>query len=127
VFLFEELRTHPQEFYTSVSKFMNVDPEETLKLATGSHHNKRLLQGELEYSQRLDSSLISRMQWLMQDSDARRRKRRLASDSSENYTRPAKVKITDDWVDRVVASTRDGHRWLVNEFGLDLEKHNYPL
>ena len=41
----------------------------------------------------------------------------------------APVSLFKRRLERVLAvcGTRDGHMWLVNEFGLNLEGHRYPL
>jgi len=127
VFLFEDLALDPVAFYQSLARFMRIDTQQALNLLHGSHKNKRILQREIEYIKWLDSSFISRLQWNARLPHQRRRHLKLAMESSKKYSTPARVNFTDEWRDKVADRTRDGHRWLVGEFELDLKKHHYPL
>jgi hypothetical protein len=40
---------------------------------------------------------------------------------------PAKAEMPEDWKQKVSQSTREGHHWLADNFGLELERYGYPL
>lgn len=127
VFLFEDLRSNPTQFYRSIADFIGIDADECLKLTNDSHYNVRLLQADMEYIQKIDSSLISRLRWRFSTNKERRQRLRQHSDSARNYSDPARLKLSDEWIETISAATREGHHYLRQELGLDVELHGYPM
>jgi len=127
VFLFEELKDRPDIFYSSVARFLKLDNEACLLAVGESHYNKRLLEANMEYARHVDSSPVSRLKWNIQSREARQVQMKKFAKSNKELQLPAQVHLTNEWRAKVADSTREGHRWLAREFGLDLEKYDYPL
>ena len=123
VFLFEDLVTNPQTFYRGISNFIGIDSDETYALTQQKHHNPRITQGQLDLLRKLDSSFFPRR--LLSYCSPGRRDSLLKNMSAD--TGPVNMDLSPALQERVANSTRDGHRWLIENFDLPLEKYGYPL
>lgn len=123
VFLFEELLEDPEVYYKAISDFIGIDVDEVYTLSQQEHFNKRLTQGQLERITQLSSSYIYRV--IDHCLSPRRRKKLLEIVKSNPV--PARVELTPELRDKIVDSTLEGHRWLVDNFDLPLAKFGYPL
>jgi len=123
VFLFEELQKKPEKYYRSISRFIGIDPDEAYLLSQQKHLNKRITQGELNKIRQLYSCVWTKAllpflsKWL---------RRRLLLTAAKNSD-PAKVELAADFQEKIIAATRDGHRWLVENLDLPLEEYGYPI
>jgi len=123
VFLFEDLQADSEAYYQAISGFLGIDEEETLALTKQKHFNPRLSQGQLDLIWKLDSSVLTRRML----SRLTPRWRHFLLRKISKSTGPAKVERSPELHEQIVNSTRDGHRWLVENFDLPLEKYGYPL
>lgn len=122
VFLFEELQRQPEKYYRSIAQFIGIDPDEAFLLSQQKHLNKRITQGELEKIRQLYSSFWIRALLPLLSKRLRRGLLLTAAKSS----RPAKVELASEFQGKIVAATREGHHWLVENLDLPLEQHGYP-
>jgi hypothetical protein len=123
VFLFEDLVSDPEAYYRAISGFIGIDAEETCALSQHKHFHKRISQGQLDLIRRIDtlSGSSALLRCLPQ------RLRRLLLEKAGNKSSSAKADLTPDLRERIALETRDGHRWLIENFALPLEKYDYPL
>ena len=123
VFLFEELQKQPEKYYRSISRFIGIDPDEAYCLSQQKHLNKRITQGELDKIRQLYSSPWTRavLPFL-----PKRLRRSVLSAASKNSV-PAKVELNSEFQDKIIAATRDGHRWLAETLDLPLAQYGYPI
>jgi len=122
IFLFEDLQTDSDSYYRAVCEFMQIDPEVGVSLAEKKHLHGRISQTQVDYLRKVNSSLISRSYVWFLSKDTRRKTFR-----SKAGGPPAKALLTDDLAREISEATREGHRWLVDNFNLPLEKYDYPL
>ncbi len=124
VFLMEDMIENRQTFFADILNFMGVD-DAGVELIEDKHLNPALTTAQLNFLKTIDASKEKRKQWLALG----RRERRLRMNeiaktgNSEKYT----IVLTDAQRELVEARSGDLNRWLVETFGLDLERHNYPL
>jgi hypothetical protein len=125
VFLFEEFRNNPQQSIRSVCDFLCVDPQQAIDMLDNeeTHLNARMTQGQVEYLQSLQKSPWKRLAGYWKN----HRARRLLYRQHGGDQQLAKPQLSDQWKGRISDSTREGHRWLSETFGLNMEQHGYPL
>ena len=123
VFLFEDLIKDPDRYYQSICEFIGVDVEEGLSLVRQKHLHKRIRQGQLDWLRKVNAS--SWRKRLLRCLGSRRRSRLF--NGVKNDLSPARVTLSGEMTESISAATRDGHRWLVDHYGLPLETHGYPL
>jgi hypothetical protein len=127
VFVFEELKSDPNRYFTSIAQFLDIDVAAALDLSREVHFNKRLLNAEIAHMRNIDSSAEGRHRWVQQSRAERKEELRLQTSSDESDTSPAKVTLSDRWHLEIAHGTKEGNGWLSHEFGLDLQKYGYPL
>jgi hypothetical protein len=125
--LFEDLVSDPERFYRSIADFLEIDSRESLELAASHHYNTRLSKSDVKYMQAVNSSLPSRLRWLLSSARKRRSRMPTVSDSAISVSEPARVSLSASWQQKVAEATREGHHLLAREFGLELERHGYPF
>ena len=118
VFLFEDLKDKPTTYYQSICEFMGIDSEMGVSLAQGKHFNTRLSEAQLAYMREIDSSWTK----FFHSSKSREEAFNAKADGP-----PAKAVLNDQLIREVSDATRVGHRWLVENLNLPLEKYGYPL
>jgi len=125
VYLFEEFRDDPQKTIRAVCGFLQIDPVQALESLDQeeNHLNARMTQGQLSYLQGIQKSPWTRLSLLMKSPRDRRRLYRQRGEDLE----PAKPQLSDQWKGRISDSTREGHSWLSETFGLSMEQHGYPI
>lgn len=125
VFLFEEFRKNPQQSIRSVCGFLGVDPQHAVDMLDNeeTHLNARMTQGQVEFLQSLQKSPWKRLESYWKN----HRARRLLYRQHGEDLKPAKPQLSELWKGRISESTREGHRWLMDTFGLDLEGNGYPV
>ena len=101
---------------------MNVDAEVGISLAEREHLHGRISQGQIDYLREVQSSIVKRLLVFFASSNSRR-KEFMAKEGGA----PAKAFLTERLVEKVSEGSRDGHRWLVENFDLPLEQYGYPL
>ncbi|MDQ1351674.1 MAG: hypothetical protein QG657_1979 [Acidobacteriota bacterium] len=123
VLLLEELIHTPAEYAEKLSNFLGIAADETRELLAEKHANRGISRFQLEFEALRSrwypfsrSYLISKLLkiYLNLTKNARRKQ-------------DAEVKIPQEWVDRIGELYRTGNRLLIDEYGLPLEKYNYPI
>lgn len=122
VFLFEGLVRDPASYYTALSRFIGIDADECLSLSRQKHFNKRLTEAQLALINKMESSSWGRVGLRCLSSRGRSLLLKAGSHSP-----PANVQLSDSLREEIVSKTSEGHRWLMNELGLPLDKYGYPL
>jgi hypothetical protein len=111
VMLYEDLKENPMTFCDHMSAFLGVNGETTRSLAAGKHENaSRGRSTPWKPGDRVEST---KSRWLK--ALARVTSRTDASGNDEKML----ANLRDDY--------RPSNRWLVNELGLPLARHNYPV
>jgi hypothetical protein len=125
VYLFEEFRDDPQKTIRAVCGFLQIDPVQAVESLDHeeNHLNARMTEGQVKYLQEMQKSLWKRFSLFRKSSRDRRRLYRLRGEDLE----PAKPQLSDQWKGRISDSTREGHRWLSETFGLSMEQYGYPI
>ena len=125
VFLFEEFRNNPQQSIRSVCDFLCVDPQQAIDMLDNEETqlNARMTQGQVEYLQSLQKSPWKRLAGYWKNYRARRLLYRQHGEDQK----PAKPQLSEQWIEKISRSTCEGHRWLMDTFGLDLEGYGYPV
>jgi hypothetical protein len=123
VFLFEDLCKNSDRFTSSVCEFLGIDASEGVELMKQQHLHPRMTEGQVSFLRQLEGSAWRR--WWMKFTNERMRKRTFENLSDVGL--PAKAEMPEDWKQKVSQSTREGHRWLADNFGLELERYGYPL
>ncbi|MCJ8329119.1 MAG: sulfotransferase domain-containing protein [Lentisphaeria bacterium] len=122
IFLFEELKEDPNAYYKSICEFMGIDSEIGVSLTQNKHVNPRMSEEQLTYMHSIQSSFFKRS--LNSFRSVKSRKNALRAKKSGP---PAKVILTDHIIQKVSDASREGHRWLVENLNLPLERYGYPL
>ncbi|MCJ8329122.1 MAG: sulfotransferase domain-containing protein [Lentisphaeria bacterium] len=122
IFLFEELHENPNDYYQSVCEFMDIDSKIGVSLAKDEHLHPRMSEDQLVYMREVQSSFLKRTRNSFSVCKSRRKALRAKKSGP-----PAKVVLTERLVQEVSDTCRDGHRWLVENLKLPLEKYGYPL
>lgn len=120
IFLFEELKTQPNIFAEKLSKFLNIDLEETKNLLQNSPkntandhviHNLRLkLLPGVEFSKIFPETI-----------------HRYSIKKLSQFVPKGKPKISQYKLEELKALYKCSNRKLVSELGIDISKYNYPL
>jgi len=127
IFLFEQLVEDPEEFVTSLCRFIGIDPEEGIRLASGKRENDRLTTAQVARIRTLERSFLQST--LFRFSPRALRRRMLTGGRADVNTSPpaARTQIPLHWEERFVELTRQGNRWLRERWGLPLDSYHYPL
>lgn len=122
IFVFEELKKDPKQYYTRICDFIGVDPEEGYALTQENHLHPRITQGQIDFLRNINDSVRQRMKYIAKGETYRRREfRQHASDE------PAQVTISDEWQQRIITATTPSHQWLAEHYQLPLAEYGYPI
>jgi hypothetical protein len=127
VFLFEELKANPEEYYRGICRFMGIDENEGLQLSCQKHLNKRIRQQQVDFLKALNASWWRRMLVRRKSLQERVRLWDQAISIYGGDKRPVQVSMPRHLEQEIIAATREGNRWLVENLALPLEKYGYPL
>ena len=122
VFLFEELHQDSNAYYQSICEFVGIDSEIGVSLAKNEHFHSRLTEAQVAHMREINSSFLKRTHNSF--SDNRSRIKALKENANSP---PAKAVLPEELKKKVSDATRVGHRWLVDNLDLPLEKYGYPL
>lgn len=122
VFLFEDLLENPTRYYHSICEFVGIDSEIGTSLVERQHHHGRISQAQVDFVRGINSSWFKVFCSRKLRINTRRRAfmRRGGGPS-------AKVALTERLEKEISEVSSEGHRWLVNNCALPLEKYGYPL
>lgn len=122
IFLYEDLKNTPEDYYRSLCEFIGVDSDIGMSLIEEKHLNPRLTKVQLAHMRKMNSSWYWRVYGSLMP-----RKIRYVKFRSMQHGPPAEVSLTEELIREVSDLTRDGHRYLVDVHNLKLEKYAYPL
>lgn len=124
VLVFEALCEDPRSYHQAFADFLNVGSNEFLRLGLREHENRRLSISQLEFIRSFDDTLRHGI-WRDMDSEARRLALREAVDPA--FDAAATVGMDPIWAARIAKAASSGHRWLADEFCLDLAGFGYAV
>jgi hypothetical protein len=126
IVLMEQLREDPAAYYRSICRFLGVDEEEGVRVASGFHANPRPTRAEYEAFREASRSWVGRfvLRWgpLASRKKLRRRIRR-AEGSAE---RP-EARMPARWVEKIGDLTRPGNDAIMRDWGLPLDRYGYSV
>jgi hypothetical protein len=128
VFVFEELAADPKGFIRKVCDFLGIDPQEGWNLCQGRRENDRWTAEQLLRLRKIEDSRWRRE--VFRRSPTRLRCWLLGLSRTGQPSRPgpkAEIDIPLDWRRRIEDLTREGNRWLAEEWDLPLAKYGYPV
>jgi hypothetical protein len=127
VLLFEELVAAPDRFVSDVCRAIGVDAEPGVQLTSGRRANVRWGPEQIDRLTRIAQSPWRRT--LFRLVSKRRRMRMLGARALTRDGDGVKVRapLSEEWQRRISDLTREGNRELVEEWGLPLDRHGYPL
>jgi len=123
--LFEDFVQSPEDFGVDVCGRFGLDPTPAAALLQGQHLNPRLTEAERALIRATDRSRTRKLLWKMASSGMR--KHLLARRASALANRPARLELSADQRREIARLSAPAHRWLIEEYGLDLERHGYPV
>jgi len=125
--LFEELKVNPEEYYHGICRFMGIDEKEGLQLSRQKHFNQRISQQQIDFLRKVSTSWWWRVLIQRKSIKERRRLFQSIAEKHPDNAMPAKISLTSRLEREIVAATREGNRWLVENLSLPLDKYNYPF
>lgn len=127
VFLFEDFTADPIRFGKSLCRFMGIDGNGVADGLANEHRNPRMTQAQMSLLQHTEASLLRRLAWRCSPGTLRTRKLIAADGSALTPGEPARIVLSEAQRESISAQTGEANRWIAEEFGLDLERHGYPL
>ena len=125
ILLFEDFVNNPDEYIEKLSNIFGIDPHEAKKCFSNKHDN-------LQDSVRSVNYLKFR-EYFFPSIDIRSAipfgssLMKMLSSYLEKGKSEKKVKLSDEWRDRLENKYKDGNVRMANENGLKLSQYNYPL
>lgn len=126
VVLFEELRSDADDYYRQIANILNIDAEEAVALGKDRFSNLRLQQSELDFIRKTSKSPLLLLRWHLQDPKRRRARMREVAQLAHDDA-PAKVKASDELLQKITDATRDDLAWLNANLDLPFAKYGYPV
>lgn len=127
VLMFEDLKAAPAAFVEALCRFMGIDPVEGIGLTEGNRENSRWTIEQYETLKSIQGSFLRSMYFRFIGNRRRRHMIGMTPTSRSGDRRPACVEIPPAWRSRIEEATREGNRWLADEWSLPLAQHGYPL
>jgi len=130
IFLFEQLQNDSDAYYRSICGFIGIDHDEALQHVLGKAHNQRWTTAQMERLQRERNSWLHGVRFRYSDRKKRRAILGMAADGSipdDDSSAPAEAPLSAFWQEQIHEKTYQGNRFLVENWGLDLEAFDYPL
>lgn len=126
VFLFEDFVADQPAFLRSLSQFVGIDGEESVRNYGGKRRNDRWTVGQIETLKRIKGSWVQSFKFRFADKDRRKQMLGIPLNDEPAEGPTARAEIPQAWQDRIHETTAEGNRWLESEFGLSLGKLGYP-
>ena len=123
VFLFEDLQTDPEQYYSKIFNFLAIDPVRGKSLTENEHQHPRVTQRGVEFLKSLNDSPARR---LFLKLAGRRYRKKVFARMSEGAS-AERVSLPPAWDAQIATETYLGHRWMAETFGLALQEHGYPM
>jgi hypothetical protein len=126
VFLFEKLVENDSRFFSDLCRWMDIDGEEGLRLATDSVDNQRWTTVQLERLKEISSSKRKAMVFAFQDKKRRKKMLGLGKNGVPFLGgEKARAFISEAWQNKIYELTAEGNRWLQEVFNLPLAEYGY--
>jgi hypothetical protein len=126
VFIFEDLIADRESFFRNVCRVMGVNEEEGLRLIEHSADNVRWTVEQVRSLQTIKSSLRKSLMFKLMEKEKRKtllglNHQGIPIEAGEK----ARAPIPREWQERIYTATADGNRWLMEAFGLPLDRYRY--
>ena len=124
IFLMEDLVQDRDSFFDSVLRFMGLDSDHSPQIEN-RHLNPAYNLAQVEFLRELDLSEQGRARWLSMDVDERTQRMEEVRLTGDQDIYPV---VPNESQRRFIEDkSRELHHWLVDTFGLNLERHQYSL
>ena len=127
VMVFEDLEADAESYIRSVCCHLGVDPEQGVSLTKSKHENRRWTRKQLQNLKGINDSFWRSLLFRFSHRWQRHRMVGFKPNHPLRDGSPARARLSDGWRERVEDVTREGNRWLAEEYGLPLEHYGYPL
>ena len=123
VFLFEDLQTDPEQYYSKIFNFLAIDPVRGKSLTEKEHQHLRVTQRGVEFLKSLNDSPARRLFLKLAGKEYRKK---VFARMSEGAS-AERVSLPPAWAAQIATETYLGHRWMAETFRLALQEHSYPM
>ncbi len=127
VFLYEDLRENTPVHIENVCRFIGINAAEGVTLTDGKQVNLRWTQKQFENLKHIQASMLRSLLFRFTYNTKRHRVLGFRSNPGLRVGPPARVAIPKVWKRKISDVTRNGNRWLEQEWGLPLQRYGYPL
>jgi glycosyltransferase involved in cell wall biosynthesis len=128
ILLFEDLLADQDAYIRSVCEFMEIDVEEAFLLTRNVRQRSGWSEAQFQRLKDIKHSPVRSLVFRYASMRQRRKMLGFDAQSVRKDTSPKKrMDLSEAWVKWVEDLTRSGNRHLADKWGLDLEKHAYPL
>ena len=127
VFVFEDMVEDQNSYVERICRFIGIDPEEGVRLTDSRHSHARWTLEQMARIEAIESSFWQSLRFRF---SSRKQRQGMVGRETGDLARnapTASARIPDAYIALIEDMTREGNRWLANEFSLDLERHGYPL
>lgn len=128
IFLYEDLQEDSDTYARTLAAFIDIDGDEMKAHLGKKYAHVRVAEEQVDRIRHIDASSWHRLLFHLRSLPARRRLLGMGG----FYPRPdqgprARAVLPKRWVARIAELTAPGNRWLMERWGVDLERHEYPL
>ncbi len=127
VFLFEHLKEDASSFIKDLCLFLGVDAEVNLDVLSNKRKNIRWDEKRINQLLNIQSSFMQSVKYRFSSHEQRVEALNLAEIEYNSSNNKARAEIPDLWKKRIQEYTSPGNRILASNWGLPLERYNYPL
>ncbi len=127
VYLFEDLQYDASALMESICRFIGVDPIQGNRLIEGKRENPRWTVEHIRRLQQIDRSAVKSLCFRFCPSILRYILIGSIPGSPAWNAPRARAEISQKWRERIEDITREGNRWLAEDWDLPLERYGYPL
>jgi hypothetical protein len=124
VFTLEHLKADPDDFARSLCEFLCIDAAKGVRLLEGRRHNVRLTQPVVDRMLHFERTGIHSAIYAMSGRAIRKRILRV---SRNERSADARLSISQEAHESIEARTREGNRWITQEWGLPLKEYGYAV
>lgn len=127
VAVFEDLKEDSSNFIRNLCRFLDIDSQEGLDLTAQKSANVRLSSANMEALRSIRRSPLRAIRFRYSKPMQRMRMIGMSETDDVGDADKTAEQIDKDLIAAVEDMTREGNRLLVEEWGLALERHKYPL
>jgi hypothetical protein len=127
VAVFEDLREDSKRFITTLCQFLDIDGEEGLRLTERKTANIRLSAENMGALRSIAKSWLRTIRFRYAKPSERMSMIGMTKANISESLEETSEHIDANLIEAINSITREGNRSLVEEWGLPLEKYNYPL